>query len=65
MLKIGIEVFWDPLCIAEQDGKKGVGCYKARLENHYNCLGMGKTRLEAMQNLLLKCANLPWDYVSI
>ena len=64
-MKIGIEVFWDPLCIAEWDGKKGVGWYKTRLENHGNCLATGKSRLEAAQNLLLKCAELECGYVGV
>ena len=65
MEKISIEVYWDPLCLANLDDKGGVGCYKARLENNHECSATGKSRLEAMQNLLLKCADLKCGYVGI
>ena len=65
MEKISIEVYWDPLCLANCEGEVGVGCYKARLENHHNHSAHGKSRLGAIQNLLVKCAEIEWEYVCI
>ena len=63
MEKICIEVHWDPLCSANYGGNGGVGCYKARLENHHSYFAVGESRLEAIQNLLVKCADLEWEYL--
>ena len=65
MRKIKIEVYWDPLCLANWDNKGGVGCYKARLGNDHECFAIGRDKIDAVKNLLMKCVNFQWEYVGL